>query len=190
MIGTNGRWARTGRNACYAVAAMPLSRVHPSAGANLRREEPQERHRARRGKDHSPGQVANARPKGSGTPRQGTRRRMTRFGLQKRNGGARSGRIVPERQARLPRLGSHARSKTNEVRATGCLAAIVAKAADDGFGWNAPLACVRQVRASSPRFCERNTARTDAVERSASCAGATTQTSKRDRPEAGKGLAD
>jgi hypothetical protein len=100
---------------------------------------------------------------------------MTRFGRQKRSGGARSGRIVPERKARLPRLGPQARSKTNEMRATGCLAAIVAEAAGDGFGWNAPLACVRQVRASSPRFCERNTARTAAVERSASCAGATTQ---------------
>ena len=58
-IGTNDTWARTGRNVAIvqdATGERTLSiarrrrvarRVHPAEGSNLRRDEPQERHRAR-----------------------------------------------------------------------------------------------------------------------------------------------
>jgi hypothetical protein len=85
------RYALCSRRACSA-------RVHPPTGANLRRAEPQERHQASRGKDHSPGQAARARAAVVAERRAKKRvGAMTRFGRQNRSGGARGGWIGRER---------------------------------------------------------------------------------------------
>jgi len=176
MIGSNGTWARTGRNAVLTSLAAELARrVHPVVGANLRREEPQERHRARQRE----GPLARSGcecpdRRGSGTPRQGTRRRMTRFGRQSRSGGARSGWIVCERAERIHRSHPHERSKTNEMRATGRLPVVVAKrSTGGGFDWKAPLVSVRHPRAPSHRLCPAENRKDERPSRGPGrCAGA------------------
>jgi hypothetical protein len=95
-----GRAARTARGPGQTVmslnglAAALVRRDHPLTGSNLRRAEPQERRRTRsafrrkpdaRGKNRSSGWAAR-QPEhaGSGTPRQRTRRCMTRLGRRDR----------------------------------------------------------------------------------------------------------
>jgi hypothetical protein len=114
---------------------------------------------------------------------------MTRLERQSKSGGARSGRVVRERVERFHRSHLHGRSKTNGMRATGRLAVAVtrrtaAAQVTDSVGTLLPHASATASTIALILPGGKPQGRKPVMRvRTRGLAG---ETSKRDRPEAGR----